>query len=288
MVLTEKLTAIADAVREKTGGDQPLTLDQIKTEIQTLSRTPERPYIDSSALQLAYFCYEGQNLEIFSHPSFDASMAEDVRWFFSGVQMSELPVQIAFPRAKKAYGMCLNMQARGILEYGCDLSHITVDLPSAEDATRLFEGSYFGVPPTVHLSTQCVNGERMFHNCAYMRSADIRCATGIQNFKYMFEYCYGLKSVSVDMRSATDYKNMFARCDCLETLSIGSLKIRSNEFRLDSCPKLSTESLVGVLQALESNVGEDTTYTVVLGSENLAKLTDAQKQIAIDKNLALA
>ena len=40
--------------------------------------------------------------------------------------------------------------------------------------------------------------------------------------------------------------------------------------------------------ALESNVGEETTYTVILGSENLAKLTDEQKQIAIDKNLTLA
>ena len=43
-----------------------------------------------------------------------------------------------------------------------------------------------------------------------------------------------------------------------------------------------------LLNALESNVGEENTYTVFLGSENLSKLTDAQKQIAIDKNLTLA
>ena len=37
MALTDKLTAIADAVRSKTGGTKPLTLDQMAVEIENIS-----------------------------------------------------------------------------------------------------------------------------------------------------------------------------------------------------------------------------------------------------------
>lgn len=37
MALTDKLTAIADAIRAKTGGTEPLSLDEMPTEIASIS-----------------------------------------------------------------------------------------------------------------------------------------------------------------------------------------------------------------------------------------------------------
>lgn len=289
MPLTEKLTAIADAVREKTGGDQPLTLDEIRDEISTLSREPQKPYIDSRRLGVAYFCYAGQNLSLLSDPNLDIFSAENVNYFFHDCILEHLPaMHLVFPEARYAKGMVSDISPSALESYGKDVSHLEISLPRVEDVSYMFENSICGIAPTVHLGEFCRDGRRMFYNCVYLRQMDLSAVTSMELFDYMFCYNYRIESVHLDMRSATSYKGLFQDCGALTELSIGSLKIRNNDFRLDKCPKLSVESLVGVLQALESNVGEETTYTVILGSENLEKLTDAQRQIAIDKNLTLA
>ena len=104
MALIEKLTAIADAVREKTGGDQLLTLDEIRDEITELSTVPTKPYIDSSLIEYSYFCSGGKNLHLLTDPNLDTSQAENIENFLSGTKMSDIPaVQLSFPKAK--YGL---------------------------------------------------------------------------------------------------------------------------------------------------------------------------------------
>lgn len=289
MALIKKLTALADAVREKTGGDQLLTLDEMAEQIHSLAKDPEKPYIDSTTLALSYFCCDGQNLDVLFHPNFDISAVEDVNHLFFHTYMLDLPKgHLAFPSVKNATQMFAALKARGILEYGADLSQLEVSLPSAETAYGMFEGTYMGKMPVTHLGATCLTFERMFYDCCYLTEVDLRDAIGVTNFKNMFTYCYALESVALDMRAATSYKGMFSGCGSLSYLSIGSLKIVDNEFRLDGSPYLSEDSLLGILNAIQSNAGEATTYTVFLGDENLVKLTDEQKQIAIDKNLTLA
>lgn len=60
-----------------------------------------------------------------------------------------------------------------------------------------------------------------------------------------------------------------------------------SNFYLANCINLTTDSILNIFNALEDRTGK-TTYTVTLGATNLAKLTDEQKQIAIDKNYTLA
>lgn len=67
----------------------------------------------------------------------------------------------------------------------------------------------------------------------------------------------------------------------------GTITVTSNYLDFNYCTALTVDSLLNILNALEDNTGK-TTYTVNLGSTNLAKLTDEQKQIAIDKNYTLA
>lgn len=61
--------------------------------------------------------------------------------------------------------------------------------------------------------------------------------------------------------------------------------IKGAGFNLSYCTKLTVESLMVVINALYDYVGNDSTtrQTIVIGSTNLAKLTDEQKAIATDK-----
>ena len=146
MALIEKLTAIADAVREKTGGDQPLTLDEIRDEIAAIATESAKPYIDSSRLGMAYFCYGGQNLDIVTDPNFDGFGAENIEYLFFQTRMFDLPaMHLVFPNAKNAQYMFASLGKNLTIEYGADLSHVVVDLPMVEDANHMFAGTYMSL-----------------------------------------------------------------------------------------------------------------------------------------------
>jgi hypothetical protein len=51
---------------------------------------------------------------------------------------------------------------------------------------------------------------------------------------------------------------------------------------------LTHDSLINILEHLKDYAGSGTTYTLTLGSTNLAKLTDAEKAIATQKGWTLA
>lgn len=67
----------------------------------------------------------------------------------------------------------------------------------------------------------------------------------------------------------------------------GTIYMTKNYGFFSSYTSLTVDSLMSVINALSDNTG-GTTYKVTLGETNLAKLTDEQKQIAIDKNYTLA
>lgn len=75
----------------------------------------------------------------------------------------------------------------------------------------------------------------------------------------------------------------------LEELRIEGV-IGRNGFDVGRCTKLSYDSLMSIINALK-DYREDTsgtTYTISLGTTNLAKLTDAEKAIATEKGWTLA
>lgn len=65
-------------------------------------------------------------------------------------------------------------------------------------------------------------------------------------------------------------------------------KIGQNGFDVHWSTKLTHESLMSIINALYDYKDSGKTYTVTLGTENLAKLTDAEKAIATQKGWTLA
>ena len=130
------------------------------------------------------------------------------------------------------------------------------------------------------------NFNSMFYNCTSLTTIPQLDTSSGTSFGDMFAYCSSL--TTVELTSFVSSYNMFAYCSALENLTVtGTITVNNNNLNLSYSPKLTVESLMSVINALSDNTGK-TTYKVTLGATNLAKLTDEQKQIAIDKNYTLA
>lgn len=130
------------------------------------------------------------------------------------------------------------------------------------------------------------NFSYMFYNCTSLTTIPQLDTSSGNSFNNMFRSCSRL--TTIELTSFISSNSMFYNCSALENLTVtGTITVNNNYLKLSSSQKLTVESLMSVINALSDNTG-GTTYTVILGATNLAKLTDEQKQIAIDKNYTLA
>ena len=130
------------------------------------------------------------------------------------------------------------------------------------------------------------NFNSMFGDCISLTTIPQLNTSSVTNFDSMFNGCKSL--TTVELTSFISSSSMFYNCSALENLTVtGTITVNNNNLNLSYSPLLTVESLMSVINALSDNTG-GTTYTVTLGATNLEKLTDEQKQIAIDKNYTLA
>lgn len=135
-----------------------------------------------------------------------------------------------------------------------------------------------------------------------------RVTTGTQ----MFQYGYCLTELPLlDFSSFTTGSNLFYNCNNLVTIekliltentplsgwfngctALENIVIEGvigvNNLNLSYSKKLTHDSLMSVINALKDYSGTSTTGTVTLGMDNIAKLTDEEKQIARNKGWTLA
>ena len=110
------------------------------------------------------------------------------------------------------------------------------------------------------------------------------------NFSYMFYDCKALTTISLlnmSSMSSASCGSMFNGCTALENVTFeGTIPVRGNMSVFSSCPNLTVDSLMSFINAL-TNMNSSATYTITIGSTNLAKLTEEQIQIATDKRITL-
>ena len=110
------------------------------------------------------------------------------------------------------------------------------------------------------------------------------------NFSNMLQSCSSLTTIpllNMSSMSGTSWGNMFYGCKVLENVTFeGTIPVRGNMSVFSSCPNLTVESLMSFINAL-TNMSSSSTYTITIGSTNLAKLTEEQIQIATDKRITL-
>lgn len=126
----------------------------------------------------------------------------------------------------------------------------------------------------------------MFSSCKKLTSLDVSNfdTNRVTNTSYMFSICSNLTSIvgTLNMQNVTSANSMFNSCSALEEVHIHNL---GTDLSLSASPKLTHDCLVELINNLQTVTS---TKTLTLGSTNLAKLTDAEKQVATNKGWTLA
>ena len=146
------------------------------------------------------------------------------------------------------------------------------------------------------ISTQAMNttGNEVFYGCTALESAVV--ANGTMTIgSCIFDGCKALKTVYLpssittatnsSLTSTSSSYYAFYNCTALEDVQLG--QDWNMSLRLNVSNNLTVDSMVAMFNSLKDLTG-DTAKTLTLGSTNLAKLTDEQKAIAINKNWTLA
>jgi hypothetical protein len=89
------------------------------------------------------------------------------------------------------------------------------------------------------------------------------------------------------LSNKTQFSSMFGGASNIEYIGFEGT-ISNNGLSVSPCTKLDKSSLLKLVECLENKKGVSGTWTVTLGSTNLAKLTDDEKAIATDKGWTLA
>ena len=101
-----------------------------------------------------------------------------------------------------------------------------------------------------------------------------------------FNTCRSLTTINLPSSVKEVFKTSFINCTSLINVSLGD-NFNANHLDLSASTKYSVDTLVAMLTALADR-SDQSAYTLTLGTTNLAKLSDAQKAIATDKNWTLA
>ena len=135
-----------------------------------------------------------------------------------------------------------------------------------------------------------IDFNRFLYGCSALTEVPVLDTQKCDNAGYFFSYCSKLVTIGgIDISKARTISSMFVGCDALENITFNGV-IKKSGLSLSSCTKLTHESLMSIINALYdwAAEGSTSTYTLTLGSTNLAKLTDAEKAIATQKGWTLA
>lgn len=122
--------------------------------------------------------------------------------------------------------------------------------------------------------------------------------TSITENQVSFASCSAMRDVFINSSiislrlkfgpNSSFFSTVFQGCENLENLTILET-IKTNEFNVQWSTKLTHDSLMSILNALEDKSADTsgTVWTVTLGEINIAKLTDAEQEIANNKGWEL-
>ena len=184
----------------------------------------------------------------------------------------------------------VNIMARNEVGYWGSVSNApTVSLGTSPnfDSTDVVYATHIDISIPDTQSIIYFVGEKG-ENChtEYIR---LRNTDKVNTMQKAFYNCPNLKTVILGNLSGATLggeQQEFAQCPLLENVQVERWPLRQlSRIGFDTCPNLTVDSLVNILNALPESSGK--TYRIQLGQTNIDKLSDEQKAIATDKGWSI-
>jgi hypothetical protein len=260
----ESLVSVADAIRSKSGKSEKLVFpDEFVEDIQNI-KTGIIPT---------------GTLDITENGTFDVREKAEVN-----VQVVAKPEKPYIDSGKiKSYSHFFSAE--------CGSADISLLNNMITSNSKRFDYSFYKRKDITEIEIDVSNGEffdYMFAECSNLTSVVFKNMLNMLSCTYIFYKATNIQKIeNIGIRVASTSQWGFTDCTKLSDVTFTSVIIKSDGFSMSKSP-LTKESLLSLLNALSDNTGLATTYKVQLGSANLAKLTQEEKEIAYNKNISLA
>lgn len=162
------------------------------------------------------------------------------------------------------------------------ISNIDINFTNLTDGKDMFYESsivtFSGSLPKLNTA------ENMFSRCSNLQTFNSNMPL-IELTDSMFYECSNLQTFISDLSSLTSANQMFYGCTSLTNITLSGT-LNCDDFNISYSTNLTVDSLMSVINALV-DLSSESSKTLILGSANLAKLTDEQKAVATNKNWVL-
>lgn len=225
MALTDKLTAIADAIREKTGGTEPLTLEQMPTEIAAIET-------GGGGMSAEAFLAEIQ-------PEFRSETMTSVRQY-AFYMLSEGFVSVDLP----------NVQSVGDYAFGSCNQLSQINMPNLEETASSAFNCCFALTDLPFPNLRII-GSGSFSSCNALTHVTLPSLTDLGS--RAFSDCKGLTTVTLPkLQTVSTYA--FYRCTALKTVDLGGGTVPNYMF--NGC-----SSLTALILRTTGGISSTGTYT---------------------------
>lgn len=293
--VNEKMTAIADAIREKTGETTPMTLDNMTIAI---------PVVYTKGNDEGY----AQGMEVGEEWGYQAGFQDgflegDANGYGQGYDEGKYQGVIEGKQAKhNEFWNSYQSSKRFAYRYANSGWNDVTFQPVKSDivtgaAQSMFRWSYIPNIKSAYRDrgleldfSKCTNMQLCFSSALTTEIGIIDMSSNIETYGANECFAYNPRLVIIEKiisNRNTYWGASFASCNNLQEV-IFEGEIGRNGLSFSDSPKLTHESLMSVINCLVDYSGTTATYTVTLGSINLEKLTDAEKAIATQKGWTLA
>lgn len=279
MALIDKLTAIANAIRGKTGVTDELTLDEMAAEIENLEvgggseENTMQWIIDTWA--------SGQRNSGFFAETLAREMTDDITSrLLGGVNLSEVTRMTfmfqhfesltdvpAFLNTSHVAGMAYMFQyCSGLTDV-----HVQFDTSNVTSMLGMFSNCHSLTSVSQLDTSRVTDMQEMFYFCSALIAAPQLNTSKVTSMKQMFGYCNALTTVpQLDLRNVDNAGSMFYQCSNLTECWIRNIKTTLSVGVATAYGHLLTvDSLIHLIYELRDT---GSTKTLTVGAANLEKL----------------
>ena len=239
MALTDKLTAVATAIRSKTGKTGKMSIDKMKDEISSVKTV--KNFLNARTVKFLFYGLDYETIPDTVMGSLDLTSVKDMRDMFNGCSSLTTIPEI-------------------------DTSNVTQML-------RMFNRcSSLTTIPQLNMS-KTVSSLQMFNACSSLTEIPPLDTRNVTNMYKMFSGCTSLITISkLDMRSVTEAGGIVLGCTLLENCSFVNIK---TNLQVSSGTQyghlLTVESLLFLIKEL---IATNSELELTIGVANLNKLSN--------------